>query len=203
MHTYDKNPDEKKRQSVATAVSTVNRESESTFMDNRPEAVAQRKLQTIMYTSPHVTQLQSFQAMADRQMMNMSYNNMSGNQKKIQGNFEEKGATIQRVPVSNSNMKVLFGGGRNGNEWFFWGKAGYHVGAIRESDGSGEVSEFHVKKEFKGAKTNRIDWVAAGETYNEVDPPNKWEHDDPEVLGIMRSLGKETKDLLIEWRKKE
>ena len=188
MHIQDQNTRKIKLQPIAGLGAKKMSGNNVTFVDNRPEAAVQRKVQQMVNVSPQVAKLSAFQKMADKKRM-------------LQKNFTSETDPVQRVPVSNSNMNSLFPGGKKGNEWFFWGKGGYHVGAIRESDGTGEVSEFHVKKEFKGSKTNRIDWIAAAETYNEVVPPTKLEHDQPEVLESMRDLGEETKDLLIKWKK--
>lgn len=56
-----------KSQSVANAVSQKKSEAESTFqfVDNRPEAVVQRKLQEMASNSPQVKQLRAFQEMAN------------------------------------------------------------------------------------------------------------------------------------------
>lgn len=62
----DKNQ-ENKRQSEANSVSLKLGVSESTFqfVDNRPEAVAQRKLQEMVNNSPQARQLRAFQEMAN------------------------------------------------------------------------------------------------------------------------------------------
>ena len=58
---------ENKSQSVAKAVSQKQSSGESTFrfVDNRPEAIAQRKLEEMANNSPQVRQLKAFQDMAD------------------------------------------------------------------------------------------------------------------------------------------
>ncbi|WP_316815167.1 DUF4157 domain-containing protein [Pedobacter nyackensis] len=63
MNTYaDKTP-EIKKQSVTNLVTTIQGRSESTFpfVDNRAEAIAQRKLQEMANNSPAVAQLKAFQ----------------------------------------------------------------------------------------------------------------------------------------------
>lgn len=67
MNTHADKKQENKRQSVANAVSQKQRGSESTFqfVDNRPEAVAQRNLQELANNSPQAKQAAQSQAMAD------------------------------------------------------------------------------------------------------------------------------------------
>lgn len=67
MHTHDNNTKENKSQSVSNGESLVESSGESTFqfVDNRPEAVAQRKLQEMANNSPHVSQLRTLQDMAN------------------------------------------------------------------------------------------------------------------------------------------
>jgi hypothetical protein len=185
--------EENKSRGVANSVAQTrsNKNQGLGILDNRPESVTQKKLVEMVGSSKQDSpEIASDNGQSVRQENGLL-------QKKNNNTI----APIQRVPISNSNMAILFPGGRNGKEWFFWGAGGYHVGAIRENDGSGDVNEFHVKKEFAGAKTNRIDWNAAGDTYNEVDPPTTLEHDDEEALTSMRTLGNQTKNLLVKWKK--
>lgn len=67
MHTHADKTQENKSQSVANAVSQKKSVGESTFqfVDNRPEAIAQRKLQEMANNSPQVKQAAQLQAMAD------------------------------------------------------------------------------------------------------------------------------------------
>lgn len=67
MNTHADKTQENKSQSVANAVSQKQGGGESTFqfVDNRPEAIAQRKLQEMAKNSPQVKQLRTFQAMAN------------------------------------------------------------------------------------------------------------------------------------------
>jgi uncharacterized protein with FMN-binding domain len=67
MHTHAEKTQENKSQSVADAVSKKQNGSESIFQfaDNRPEAVAQRKLQEMVDNSPRAMQLKTFQDMAN------------------------------------------------------------------------------------------------------------------------------------------
>ena len=67
MITYADKKQENKSQSVANAVSQKHSSSESTFQfeDNRPEAVAQRKLQEMVNNGPQTKQAAQLQAMAN------------------------------------------------------------------------------------------------------------------------------------------
>lgn len=67
MNTHADKTQENKSQSVANEVSQMQSVGESTFqfVDNRPEAIAQRKLQEMANNSPRVLQLRSFQEMAN------------------------------------------------------------------------------------------------------------------------------------------
>ena len=67
MNAHADKTQENKSQSVANAVSQKQGGGESTFqfVDNRPEAVAQRKLQEMANNSPRVKQAAQLQAMAD------------------------------------------------------------------------------------------------------------------------------------------
>ncbi|MEP5340728.1 MAG: DUF4157 domain-containing protein [Algibacter sp.] len=67
MNTHADKTQENKSQSVASLVSQKQSMSESTFqfVDNRPEAVAQRKLQEMANNSPQVKQAAQLQAMVD------------------------------------------------------------------------------------------------------------------------------------------
>ncbi|MGK0413749.1 MAG: hypothetical protein ACJA1B_001957 [Polaribacter sp.] len=67
MSTYADQTEENKSESVSSAVSQLQTSGAPTFefMDSRPEAVAQRKLQHIADGSSQVSQLKSFQEMAD------------------------------------------------------------------------------------------------------------------------------------------
>jgi hypothetical protein len=67
MNTHANQTQENKSQSVANEISKKQSGGESTFrfVDNRPEAVAQRKLQEMANNSPRVTQLKAFQDMAN------------------------------------------------------------------------------------------------------------------------------------------
>ncbi|MEM9276790.1 MAG: hypothetical protein AAGA80_28205, partial [Cyanobacteria bacterium P01_F01_bin.143] len=67
MNTHADKTQENKSQSVANAISQKKGSGESTFkfVDNRPEAIAQRKLQEMANNSPQVAQLRAFQNIAN------------------------------------------------------------------------------------------------------------------------------------------
>jgi hypothetical protein len=67
MNTHADKAQEDKSQSVSNGESQMQSGGESTFqfVDNRPEAVAQRKLQEMVNNSPQVKQLRAFQEMAN------------------------------------------------------------------------------------------------------------------------------------------
>ncbi len=67
MNTHADKTQKNKYQSVANAVSKKQSSGESTFqfVDNRPEAITQRKLQEIANNSSQVRQLRAFQEMAN------------------------------------------------------------------------------------------------------------------------------------------
>lgn len=67
MNTHADKTQENKRQSVSAAGSQMQSSGESTFqfVDNRPEAVAQRKLQELANNSPSAMQLKAIQKMAN------------------------------------------------------------------------------------------------------------------------------------------
>lgn len=67
MNTHADKTKENKSHAVANVVSQKQSGGESTFqfVDNRPEAVAQRKLQDMVYNSPQVKKLRAFQVMAN------------------------------------------------------------------------------------------------------------------------------------------
>ena len=67
MNTHADKTQENKSQAVSTSISQMQNSRESTFqfVDNRPEAVAQRKLQEMANNNPQVSQLMAFQDMAN------------------------------------------------------------------------------------------------------------------------------------------
>ena len=67
MNTHADETQENKSQTVTAEASQIQSGGESTFqfVDNRPEAIAQRKLQEMANNSPQVSQLRAFQDMAN------------------------------------------------------------------------------------------------------------------------------------------
>ena len=67
MNTHVDKTSENKSQAVANSLPKLQSNSESTFqfMDNRPETIAQRKLQEAINNNPHVQQLKAYQEMAN------------------------------------------------------------------------------------------------------------------------------------------
>jgi len=94
MKTQDYNTQEKKGQSSSYGKlqSPVSGESTFQFVDNRPEAVAQRKLLEMANNSPHVSQLKLFQDMANNspqanktaQLQATAYNSSTQQQQPVQ-----------------------------------------------------------------------------------------------------------------------
>jgi hypothetical protein len=71
LNTHIDKTQEKKSQSASNAVSQMQAVGESTFqfLDNRPEAIAQMKLQELAENSPQVSQLKSLQDMANNSVI--------------------------------------------------------------------------------------------------------------------------------------
>jgi hypothetical protein len=93
MNTHVDKTQENKGQSVANSVAQKLGSIETTFqfVDNRPEAVAQRKLQEMANNSPQVSQLRAFQ----RMVSNSPKSKQTSQLKKLAGNFSQN--VIQRV----------------------------------------------------------------------------------------------------------
>jgi len=79
MNTHADKIDANKSQSVSNGESQLKRGGESTFqfLDNRPEAIAQMKLQEMGNNSPQVSKLRALQEMANnspqtKKMLNFS-----------------------------------------------------------------------------------------------------------------------------------
>ena len=70
MNTHTDKTQESKSQSMANQVSQKERGVEFTFqfVDNRPEAIVQRKLQEMADNSPRMMQLKAFQEMANNSL---------------------------------------------------------------------------------------------------------------------------------------
>jgi hypothetical protein len=94
MNTYADKTQENKSRSVSAATPQLKNSSKSTFQfaDNRPETVAQRKLQEMANNSPRAMQLKAIQDMADNspqvnqaaQLQVMSNNHSAQQQQSIQ-----------------------------------------------------------------------------------------------------------------------
>ena len=94
MNTHADKTQENKSQSIANEPSQKQSGGKSTFqfVDNRPEAVAQRKLQEMANNSPRVAQLRAFQGMANNspqanqaaQLQSMADNHSTQQQQPIQ-----------------------------------------------------------------------------------------------------------------------
>ena len=103
MNTYADKTEKKKNQSFSNGDSQLKRGGESTyqFVDNRPEAVAQRKLQEMGNNSPQVSQLRAFQDMAHNspqvkrmaQLQAVANNHSALHQKPIQKKRKQHGPT--------------------------------------------------------------------------------------------------------------
>jgi hypothetical protein len=94
MSSHADQTEENKSESVASAVSKMQTSSEPTFefVDNRQEAVAQRKLQNVADSSPQVSQLKSFQEMADNSFHAKQVTQLQGSADTFSG---EQHSTIQ------------------------------------------------------------------------------------------------------------
>ena len=81
MNTYSDKTEEKKKQSASNGNTQIKRGGESTyqFVDNRPEVVAQRKLQEMANKSPQSLQLKSLQDMANNSVIQRAPFDKDGN----------------------------------------------------------------------------------------------------------------------------
>jgi hypothetical protein len=99
MNTRVNKTQKNKNQSVSNGASQTQRSGESTvvFVDNRPEAVAQRKLQEMANNSPRAIQMKAFQEMAN-----------NSHQEKLAVQFQRKTTenVIQLVEAGAQPIKV-------------------------------------------------------------------------------------------------
>ncbi|AQT60657.1 hypothetical protein [Cellvibrio sp. PSBB023] len=97
MYGQVEKPKKNKGQSVANAISQNHRGNESTFqfVDNRPEAVAQRKLQEMANNSPKAKQMSQLKVSTD---------NYSAQQQPIQ----KKDLTIQKMDESDEKKPGVY-----------------------------------------------------------------------------------------------
>lgn len=127
MNTHADKTQENKSQSVSNGKSHMQSGGESTFqfVDNRPEAIAQRKLQEMANNSPQISQLRAFQGMTNKspqakqaaQLQAMSDNNFIDNRpqaiqqmqlKAITQNTAELGASpVQLKPNDINNTTTI------------------------------------------------------------------------------------------------
>ena len=116
MNTHTDKTQENKSQAVVSAVSQKQSGAESTFqfVDNRPEAVAQRKLQEMANNSPQVSQLIAFQEIA--------YNTPQG-KRAAQLQQVDQGSVIQRA-VSEERIVALI---QQASEQVGWSDATYET----------------------------------------------------------------------------
>lgn len=120
MNTYANKTQEHKSQSASTADYQVQNSSESNFqfVDNRPEAVAQRKLKEFVNNSPQAEQLRSLQRLAyDDSVIQKKSNGKQGlglvdnrpeaiSQGKIQSNVIQMGQGFSKM-AAPATTKVM------------------------------------------------------------------------------------------------
>jgi hypothetical protein len=106
MNTHADKTQENKSQSVSAAGSQIQSSVESAFqfIDNRPEAIAQRKLQEMANNSPQVKQAAQLQAMAD----NHSAQHSHPVQRKLK---RVEGQKYSHEDVERGNVKLQDEGG--------------------------------------------------------------------------------------------
>jgi len=113
MNTHADKTQENKSQSVANAVSQKQSSAESTFqfVDNRPEAIAQRKLQEMANNSPQAKQADQLQAMVDNYTAQQKDNiqkkeNKTGLPDKLKSGIENlSGHSMDDVKVHYNSTK--------------------------------------------------------------------------------------------------
>jgi len=100
MHTHAGKTQKNKSQSVANEVAQKQGGNKPTFqfVDNRPEAIAQRKLQDLMNNSPQVKQLKAFQEMAN----NRPQTKQAAQLKAMMDNYSSR----QRQPIQKKENKT-------------------------------------------------------------------------------------------------
>lgn len=117
MNTHADKAQENKSQAVAKSLPKLQSNGESTFqfVDNRPEAVAQRKLQKMANNSPQVSQLRAFQDMVN----NSPQVNQAAQLQSMPDNHSalSNGQVIQRLigaaaPI-NGHDEILLGDAEN------------------------------------------------------------------------------------------
>jgi hypothetical protein len=152
MHTPSDKSQQPDNQSIANALSEKKSSggTASRFADNRPEAVAQRKLQEMADNSEQVRQLKTIQEMAN-----------NSQKEKMVVVRETAANNLSPIQTKRISIKQLEDGGftgpHQGGTWQFNfpGSRGIHVTVIRQN---GHATHFHVRKDTTGAVKNRIDY---------------------------------------------
>lgn len=190
MHTPSDKSQQPQSQAIANELSEKKGTGEAIkqFVDNRPEAIAQRKLQEMANNSEQVKQLKAVQRMIDH----------SQKGKKV---IVREAATNNLSPIQTKRISIKqlesggFTGPHQGGTWQynFPSSGGIHVTVLRQD---GHATHFHVRRDTKGGVKNRID-------YNENESGDWIEGnvnvpDNTELEQQMRQRGQET----INWIKK-
>lgn len=104
MNTHVDKTQENKSQSISALSSEVQNSGESTFqfVDNRPETIAQRKLQEMANNSPKVSQLRAFQKMMSLDDVKV-YSN-SGKPDQLQAHAYAQGSNIHLAPGQEKHL---------------------------------------------------------------------------------------------------
>lgn len=111
MNTHADKKSENKSQAVANVLQKQQNDGSSTFQfeDNRPEAIAQRKLQEAINNSPSVQQLKAYQEMADNRsslQSNPNQNNNTGLPDSLKSGIENlSGYSMDDVKVHYNSDK--------------------------------------------------------------------------------------------------
>lgn len=112
MNTYADKKQENKSQSVANAVSQKRRSSEYTFqlVDNRPEVIAQRKLQKMMNSSSHAQKITQLQVIANTHTVQRFPFDKDGNDLGAVSGFKDglKTSTIDRLGLPSPKLGSMF-----------------------------------------------------------------------------------------------
>ena len=115
MYTHEDKMQENKSQAVANSLSQLQSNGESTFqyVNNRPEAIAQRKLQESINNSPRVQQLKSYQEMANnsshvKQIISHQpmANNFTCQAAQLKKNLEEEALQVKLEPIQKKENNM-------------------------------------------------------------------------------------------------
>jgi hypothetical protein len=112
MNTHADKSQENKSQSVSNEVAQKQGGAESTFqfVDNRPEAVAQRKLQEMANNSPRALQLKAFQEMANNQVIHNQPNNLLQKKEVIQLKVKKFSNLTEEQQIEARNQFDMYKG---------------------------------------------------------------------------------------------